>query len=371
MTAQWLPRSGASGAAPLAGVRVLDLSELLPGPFLTQNLVELGAEVWKVERPPSGDPVRRTAPGLFAAMNRGKRSLLANLKDTAERSAVLALADEADVLVESFRPGVVDRLGLGWNALHARNPRLVMVSLSGYGTGGPREQWPGHDINYLAAAGVVALASTDAAPSPSFGVPMADLNAAMYALAALNAALLQRERSGLGQRIDVSITDCALHWMNARLPVLRHAGAHDPAAQRALAQQRPGYGVFRCRDGLWLSIGALEDHFWAALVRVLALDAYAASAFASYRQRLPHAAAINTAVAAALLQSDRGSAMQRLLDADVPAAEVALPDELPVQPQFVARALFVASDAGPLVRWPVPLAGMQAPGTSAPALDER
>lgn len=369
MTA-WRPR-GADPAAggPLAGVRVLDLSELLPGPFLTQNMVEMGADVIKVERPPGGDPVRRSSPALFAAMNRGKRSLAANLKDERDRDRVLALVDEADVLVESFRPGVIDRLGLGWAALSPRCPRLVHVSLSGYGVDGPRAQWPGHDINYLATAGIVALAGTDVQPSPSLGVPMADLNAAMYALAAINAALLQRERSGRGQRLDVSITDCALHWMNARLPVMRAAGARDMAAQRAVAQRRPGYGVYRCRDGRWLSIAALEDHFWSALVRTLGLGAFAGEAFGSYRARLPCTAEINAALAAALAGLDREAALSRLLAADVPAAEVALPDELPSHPQLAARRLFVDSEVGALCRWPVPLEGMaEAPPVPAPAL---
>jgi len=361
----WLPRPGDLGATPLAGIRVLDFSELLPGPFLTQNMVELGADVVKVERPPAGDPVRRTSPGLFAAMNRGKRSLLANLKDEADRARALALADEADVMVESFRPGVVDRLGFGFDALAARNPRLVQVSISGYGADGPRAQWPGHDINYLAAAGIVALAGRDDAPSPSFGVPLADLNAAMVALAAVNAALLQRERSGRGQRLDVSITDCALHWMNARLPVQRAAGAQTLAAQRELAQRRPGYGVYRCRDGGLLSVGALEDHFFAALVQVLGLDDFSGEAYAAYRQRLPHSDRINTALAVALAADDRAPLLARLLAADVPVAEVSVPSELSTHPQLAARGLFVDSEAGPLCRWPVRLQGV--PQTPMPA----
>ncbi|HET9207033.1 MAG TPA: CaiB/BaiF CoA-transferase family protein, partial [Burkholderiaceae bacterium] len=325
----WLPRN-VHARAPLAGVRVLDFSELLPGPFLTQCLVELGADVLKVERPPVGDPVRRSSPALFAAINRGKRSMLANLKEAHDHAVVLSLAHEADVLIESFRPGVFDRLGLGYAALSARNERLVQLSLSGYGAGGPREQWPGHDINYLATAGVVAMAiagGADGAP-PSFGVPMADLNAAVYALAALNAALLQRERTGRGQHLDVSITDCALHWMNARLPVLRQGADTDAGAQRTRVLQRPGYGVFRCRDGVLITVAALEDHFWAALVRTLDLHAYAGDAHSRYRDRAADVVAINAAVAAALAALDSTDAMARLLQADVPVSEVAAPETL-------------------------------------------
>src|SRR5688572_29741631 len=121
-----------ANSAPLSGVRVLDFTELLPGPFLTQSLVELGAEVIKVERPPHGDPVRRSSPGLFGAVNRGKSSVPIDLKDAAGQEEALALAESCDVLVEGFRPGVMKRLGLGYEAVTARNPRLIYLSLSGY-----------------------------------------------------------------------------------------------------------------------------------------------------------------------------------------------------------------------------------------------
>ena len=355
----WLPRD-AQARAPLAGVRVLDFSELLPGPFLTQCLVELGADVLKVERPPLGDPVRRSSPALFAAINRGKRSLLANLKEAQDRAAVLSLAHEADVLIESFRPGVFDRLGLGYAALSARNARLVHLSLSGYGATGPREQWPGHDINYLATAGVLAMAIAGGSngAAPSFGVPMADLNAAVYALAALNAALLQRERTGRGQQLDVSITDCSLHWMNARLPLLRQATDIDAAAQRKRVLQRPGYGVFRCRDGVLITVAALEDHFWTALVATLGLHALAGEAHGKYRDRAADAPTLNTAVATALAALDSDDAIARLLQADVPVSEVAAPEGLHEHPQLAARGLFTDSAVGPLCRFPVRLEAM-------------
>lgn len=368
-TAIWLPRDP-QATAPLAGIRVLDFSELLPGPFLTQSLVELGADVLKVERPPHGDNVRRVGPALFAAVNRGKRSLLVDLKDPAQRETVLALADTADVLIEGYRPGVMARLGLAWETLSARNPRLVMLSISGYGASGPRAQWPGHDINYLAAAGIVAMAVKPGQDSPSFGVPVADLGAAVYALAALNAALLQRERDGRGQWLDVAMADCALHWMNARLPALREQPGADFETRRQPLVQRPGYGVFRCRDGLLLSIGALEDHFWRGLADTLGLQAYQGEDHRLYRQRSAVAGAINAAVQAALLQLDRAEAMQRLVAADVPVAEALLPDELPTHPQFAERGLFTATDSGPLVRFPVQLRGMAPAPARAPGLGE-
>jgi CoA:oxalate CoA-transferase len=349
----WLPRHP-DAVSPLAGLRVLDLSELLPGPFMTQSLAELGADVLKVERPPHGDPLRRSAPALFVAVNRGKRMLQADLKSDEGRARVLALADEADVLVESYRPGVVARLGLDPATLHRRNPGLVVVSLSGYGAHGPRAQWPGHDINYLAAAGVAGMAMKGGG-APSLGVPIADLAGATYALAALQAALLQRTRTGRGQHLDVSLTDCAAHWMNPRLAAL-HDNGGDAARVRRQVQQRPGYGVFRCRDDEYISIAALEDHFWQALVHTLPLPAFDAKS--RYADRVPQAAAINDAIAAALVKEDMASALDRLAGADVPVAEVIGLAQVSRSETLVARRLFVETDVGPLARFPVVLEGM-------------
>lgn len=348
----WLPRAR-PGSAPLAGVRVLDFSELLPGPFMTQSMAELGADVLKVERPPHGDPVRHSAPALYAAVNRDKRSMQADLKDAAQRASMMALADEADVMVETFRPGVMDRLGLGWTTLRERNPRLVYVSLSGYGSDGPWAQRPGHDINYLAAAGVVSLAATEAAPSPCFGVPMADLTGAIYALATVNAALFQREHSGRGQRLDVSLAETSLHGMNPRLAMFEQVRATTLSQQREIAQRRPAYGTYQCRDGQWITIGALEDHFWEALARALGLEAFQSDEYRSYAQRHSHSERINAAIAQALSRIDRETAVAHLVAADVPVCEMYEPSALAAHPQWVARDLFVATPGGPQVRFPI------------------
>lgn len=361
----WLPLD-ANGTAPLAGLRVLDLSELLPGPFMTQSLVELGADVIKVERPPHGDPIRRAAPALFTAVNRGKRALQVDLKTEAGLATVLALADGADVMVESFRPGVIARLGLDWPRLQQRNARLVLASLSGYGSTGPCAQWPGHDLNYLAASGVVGMAMKGEAGSPSFGVPVADLAGATYALAAVQTALLHRVRSGRGQHLDISLTDCVAHWMNPRLSALYDAGG-DAARARQAVQQRPAYGTFRCRDGRALTVAALEDHFWRALVVALPLPAFDVPALAHYPGRAAAAEAIHAAIAAALGEQDSRHALERLIAADVPVAEVVALDELPTSPALAGRGLFVDTVVGPLLRFPVRLDGVCAPAACLPA----
>lgn len=365
----WL-ESQANGDSPLAGVRVLDFSELLPGPFMTQSMAELGADVLKIERPPHGDNLRRMAPSLFDAVNRGKRSLCLDLKDAAQRERALALAVDADVLVEGWRPGVMERLGLGPAALLARNPRLVYVSLTGYGTTGPRAALPGHDLNYLAAAGVMSLAASAAQPSPGMGVPMADLCASLYAFGAVNAALLQRQRTGRGQHLDVAISDCALHWMNPRLAAFRHAGAHDLQTQRDIVQNRPAYGMFRCKDDAWISLGALEDHFWHALVGALELADYAGDPWRSYARRASAAAAINEAIGQATLRFTQAELIERLTAADVPVAAMATPTELPADPHFQARGLFTDTAAGPLCRFPVAMHGTPPAPANSPVLDD-
>ena len=359
-------RPAAASTAPLAGLRVLDMSELLPGPFMTQSLVELGADVIKVERPPHGDPLRRVAPALFTAVNRGKRALRVDLKADDGVATVLSLAEGADVMVESFRPGVIAKLGLGWPCLQQRNPRLLLASLSGYGASGPRAQWPGHDLNYLATAGVVGMAMKDGVGPPSFGVPVADLAGATYALAAVQTALLHRVRTGAGQHLDISLTHCVAHWMNPRLAAL-HDAAGDAIRARQAVQQRPAYGTFICHDGRALTVAALEDHFWQALVRALPLPAYADPAYAHYPARAAAAVDINAAIAVVLGRDVCQVALDRLSAADVPVAEVAALDELASAPALADSGLFVDTAAGELLRFPVPLAGVCAETARLPA----
>jgi len=252
---------------------------------------------------------------------------------------------------------VMARLGFGWDAVRERNPRLVYVSLSGYGADGPWAQRPGHDLNYLASAGIVALAAKKAAPSPSFGVPIADLNGAIYALAAVNAALFQRAQTGRGQRLDVSLAESSLHGINPRLAMFHQLEAQSLEAQRAIAQRRPGYGAFECRDGVWLTLGALEDHFWQALVRVLGLTSFEGDAYRSYGQRHASSESINAAVASAMALRESDELLAALVAADVPVEAVCAPSDLPHHPQWAARGLFVQTAGGPQVRFPVQMEG--------------
>jgi len=349
--------------APLHGLKVVDFSELLPGPFLSQCLAEMGAEVVKIERLPGGDNARTLVPGVFAAMNQGKRSVFLDLKQPEQLARALELVDTADVVLEGFRPGVMARLGVDYATVRTRNPRAIYVSLSGYGQTGPMAKLAGHDINYLATAGVSALSGrADEPPEHGYGIPVADLSGALYGLAATLAALQQRHRTGHGQWLDVSITDCLAHMMNPRVGQFA-AGRHDTLrAQRAEALQRPAYGIFETADGAFISIAAVEDHFWHRLAKALELvvDDFDAGSFAA---RTARAQEINKRVAERVACLDAGALTARLVAADVPWSEVVEPGRLAQHPQHAAREKIatVETGAGPMAlsRFPVDLEGMR------------
>ncbi|MGY6571117.1 MAG: CaiB/BaiF CoA transferase family protein [Salinarimonas sp.] len=345
-------------SAPLANIRVADFTELLPGPFMTQALVELGADVVKIERPPHGDPVRRGSPGLFGTVNRGKRSVMLDLKSREGLAEGLRLAEAVDIVVEGYRPGVMARLGLGYDAVRERNPTIIYLSLTGYGQEGPMRFVPGHDVNYLASAGVTSLCGEpDAPPRHGIGLPIADLGGSMYALSALMAALFQRERTGRGQHLDVSMTDCAAHWLNARKGVFHHNGTNGLRAQRRAALTRPAYGVFDCRDGS-VTIAALEAHFWKSLVKTLKLERFGGPEYDALPARIRDCGPINAAVAEAIAGMSRAQAVELLLEADVPVAPVLSPAEADTSPHFAARGLARETCIGPLTPFPVRLEGM-------------
>ena len=348
-----------SAGGPLSGITVIDFSELLPGPFFTQNLAEMGARVIKIERPPGGDNARRMGAGSFASINRGKQSLLVDLKDESQRSQVRELISTADVLVESYRPGVMARLGFDHASLRAEFPRLVYVSLSGYGQDGPWANLPGHDINYLAAAGVLAVSGApEGPPEQSFGLPVADLCGSMYALSSTLAALFQREHTGQGQYLDVALAECVLHWMNPRLGAFQGGAAARLDQQRAAAQIKPAYGTFRCRDHQHLSVAALEDHFWQRLCAVLDMGEFAADGYRELDARKKRAQDINARMAEQIGQQDLAALNEALIRSDIPASPVVAPSDLAATPQFAQRGLMTCDAPLSLVRYPVRMEGV-------------
>lgn len=262
-------------SAPLAGIRVLDLTRLLPGPVATLRLAEMGADVLKIEDPEGGDyaralgPARNEVSQLFVAVNRGKRLLRLDLKDPAGRAALLDLVATADVLVESFRPGVMERLGLGWPVLKERNPRLVMCAITGYGASGPFAQRAGHDINYTGYCGMLAQNATPDGRPVLPNLQVGDLlGGAQAALQGILAALVAVQRGGAGSFVDVSMTD-AVFAHNIMPLVAYNDGTAAAPGRGLLTGGVPCYNVYRTRDGPYMAVGALELKFWQACCTVL------------------------------------------------------------------------------------------------------
>jgi crotonobetainyl-CoA:carnitine CoA-transferase CaiB-like acyl-CoA transferase len=268
---------------PLAGIRVLDLTRLLPGGFCSLLLADYGADVLKVEDTGLGDYIRWAPPqhpgvepsaasALFLSLNRGKRSLRLNLKESEGREVLLRLVREHDVLLESFRPGVLDRLGVGYERLRAENPRLVYCAITGYGQEGPDRDRPGHDLNYLARGGLLGLSGERGGPPVPAAGQIADLGGgALMAAFGILAALYERERSGEGQLVDVSMTRGAQSWL--AMVAARHFadGAVPRRGELELAGGLPCYRPYACADG-WVTLGALEPKFWQALCAGLGRD---------------------------------------------------------------------------------------------------
>ena len=265
-----------SPGLPLRGLKVLDLSRLLPGPFCTLILSDLGATVDKLEDPHVGDYLRIFPPlkgglsGRFLALNRDKRSLCLDLKHPEGRSALLRLAPRYDVVVESFRPGVLDRLGVGWAALHGANPRLVLCSISGYGQTGPYRDRAGHDLNYVGLAGILGLAGPADRDPPVPPVQIADLGGgALWGAVGILAALLAARASGLGRHVDVSMCEGALAFLIPELGSFDAGGVPPRRGGEPLSGGQAGYGVYRTKDGRHLTVGALEPKFWLAFNAVI------------------------------------------------------------------------------------------------------
>jgi crotonobetainyl-CoA:carnitine CoA-transferase CaiB-like acyl-CoA transferase len=247
----------------LAGLRVLDLSRLLPGGFCSLLLADFGADVIKVEDTGMGDYVRADPPA-FHALNRGKRAIGVDLKNPQGRDAFLRLARDADVVLESFRPGVMDRLGVGYERLKQDNAGLVYCAITGYGQDGPYAQRAGHDMNYLALTGLLGLTGDAGGPPVQAGGQIADLGGgALMAAFGILAALRERDASGEGQLVDVSMKDGALSWLAMDAARVLAGGAAPGRGEAPLAGGLVCYRPYRCSDG-WITLGALEPKFWQA-----------------------------------------------------------------------------------------------------------
>ena len=259
----------------LEEIRILDLSRLLPGPYCTMLLADFGAEVIKIEEPGRGDYARSFPPFLkdfgywHLQLNRNKKSIVLDLKSEEGRENFLALVRTADVVVESFRPGVLEKLGIDYAAAKAVNPRIIYCSLTGYGKKGPLAQQADHDIGYVSLAGITAM-SGEAGGRPAIpGVLMADMNASMAAGMAIMIALHHAQRTGEGQEIDISLYNVAMTLMPGAASLYFGSGFVAERGNNWLTGKNPNYNIYATKDGRYLSVGCLEKKFWTNLCQVL------------------------------------------------------------------------------------------------------
>lgn len=271
----------------LDGLRILDLTRLLPGALASRWLAECGAEVIKIERPGPANYAEIPLPGSadFAPPPGTKRVVL-NLKTDEDRNTFLSLVDDADALLESFRPGVMARFGLGYESLKARNPRLIYVAITGYGQAGPYRDFAGHDINYLAMAGLLDLLGPKDGPPCVPGVQIADIaGGSMQAVHGLLLALAARSRTGEGRFVDVSMTAGAAALMAVPLAGYRATGRALSRGEGLLGGGYACYNVYRCSDSRWVAVGALEPKFWANLCRAIGCEDLIGDQFAEAKRQ--------------------------------------------------------------------------------------
>ncbi len=311
---------------PLTGIRVVDFSLFVPGPFCSSILADLGAEVIKVEAL-DGDPGRRYIPVQFRTENRNKRSLALNLKAPQAQAIVQRLAREADIALEGFRPGVAERLGIDHASLRRHNGRLIYCSISGYGQTGPWRERPGHDVNYVAAAGALAYPGQWLKPPVRSSIAIADMGGGSAAAIAVLAALAERARSGRGVRLDLSLFETAFFWA-----AMRHS--LDPGVDPK-AHLFPVNDVFETSDGQRLTLGILEEHFWENFLRIA--PELADERFATDAGRRAHGDALSEKLAA-VMRSRTAEEWIRLCEQhDVPVDRCLTPAQAAELEQIRAR----------------------------------
>ena len=338
---------------PLAGVRVLDLTRLLPGGYATLVMADLGADVVKVEEPGKGDYIRWTPPlvgdvsSAHIALNRNKRSITLNLKSEAGRDIFMRLAEHADVVIESFRPGVMERLGLGWDHLSRTNPRLVYCAITGYGRSGPRSLAAGHDANYIGYAGVLGITGEEGRRPVLPGVQIGDLaGGGMAAVIAILAALYRRAISGRGDLCDIAMTDGATSWLSIHAAEFVAAKVVPQRELMHLSGRYPCYRVYPAADG-WITVGALEPQFWVALCGAIEREDLAGDAFATGDRR----AEVIRELEALFVTRTRAEWMSIFDGLDVCVGPVNDLAEAFDDPQSRHRQMFVAADVPGVGPW--------------------
>lgn len=333
------------GAQPLTGVRVLDLTRLIPGPFASMVLADLGAIVDKVEDTGGGDYLRHFPPLLaggysagFAALNRGKRSLVLDLKHAEGRDAFAKLVTSYDVLFEQFRPGVLDRLGLGYERLRELNPKLILCSLTGYGQDGPLASRAGHDLNYLARAGLLGLHGPTEGPPQVPGWQMADVGGGLWSVVAILAALMQRSRTNEGCRIDIAMSDAVQGFASASLGAI-FAGEMPRRGDDLLTGGIAPYNTYFAKDGAPMTLAALEPKFWTTFCLGVGIEPEMSALLPG-----PHQPELKRRLAEIFASKTRAEWERFAEDHDCCVEPVLRPDEVREDPHLRARQVFFEID---------------------------
>ena len=329
----------------LAGVRVLDLSRVLAGPYCTMILGDLGADIIKIEQPGIGDGTRQWAPpyaggeaAYYLSVNRNKRSLTVNLKQPEGRAIIERIAAESDVLIENFKLGEMDKLGLGYDALHASNPRLIYASLTGYGAVGPYKDHPGYDFVVQAQSGIMSLTGPESEPATKVGVAVVDITTGLYAAIAILAALHARDVSGEGQKLDLSLYGSALAWLANAGQSYLVTGEQPPRLGNAHPTVAP-YQVFPTAD-IPIAIGIGNDKQFAAFARIAGQPELAADPrFATNPERLGNRAALIEAMNAILITRPAAYWLDTLVEAGIPAGAINILERVFADPQTQAMGI--------------------------------
>mgnify|MGYP006276063537 CR=1 FL=1 len=331
---------------PLAGVQVIDFSMFVPGPFASAAFADLGADVIKVESV-SGDPGRHYVPVQFRTENRNKRAIAINLKAPQSREVVAALVQRADIVMEGFRPGVAQRLGIDYATLSAINPKIIYCSISGYGQTGPWRDRPGHDVNYIAAGGGLAFPGQWLQPPTRSSLPIADMGGGCAASTAVLAALHARHQTGKGVCLDLSLFEAGFYWS-----AMRHSLSDDVDRK---AHIFPVNDIFNTKDGRKLTLGILEEHFWNNFVSVCAALApdLADAKYASDALRRQHGDLLSARLAEVIAMKTADEWVRLLEARDVPVDLCLTPAQAAHLPQIVARQDVAEIDGEKFALFPV------------------
>jgi crotonobetainyl-CoA:carnitine CoA-transferase CaiB-like acyl-CoA transferase len=328
---------------PLEGIRVIDLTRLLPGPYCSLLLADYGADVIKVEDPKSGDYARWYEPkvnddqsAMFISLNRNKRSITLDLKAEKDKETFVSLIKTADVLIESFRPGVMDRLGLGFEELKVHNPKLIYCAITGYGQSGPYANEAGHDLNFLSYSGLLHLqgAANEKPLIPS--VQIGDIGGgALMAAVGILLAIIDAKKTNRGQFVDISMLDGALSWMHTILPNYWTSGELPNRGELTLNGGKACYEIYRTKDDRYLSVGALEYKFWKNFCKVIGKEELIDQLDAPLeQQRL-----IKQEVQAAIQEKTLTEWLELFEGIDACVSPVLTPEELADHPQIKHRQM--------------------------------